>query len=51
MMKLPSPDTRRRARRAAAFGVLLGLLCSALPHDYREACRAVASICTGGFSP
>lgn len=45
------PDPKRRARRAALFGIALGLLCSALPHDYREACRAVASICTGGISP
>jgi len=49
-MTLP-PETRRRARRAAAFGVVLGLLCSALPPDYREVCRAVASVCTGGISP
>lgn len=46
-----SPETRRRARRAAAFGVVLGLLCSALPPDYREVCRAVASVCTGGITP
>lgn len=47
----PPPDPKRQARRAMLLGVVLGLLCSALPHDYREACRAVASICTGGITP
>lgn len=30
-------------------GVLLGLLCGLLPHDWQAPCRTVVNICTGGF--
>jgi hypothetical protein len=35
-------------KRAAAVGAMLALVCHLLPEEYREVCRALAAVCTGG---
>lgn len=52
---MPSPpdikaDLKRVARWAAVLGVLLGLLCPALPARYQAPCqvaRTLINVCTG----
>jgi hypothetical protein len=39
----------RRVLIAVALGASFALTCPLLPHDYQAACRALASICTGGY--
>ena len=46
----PKPSRKARAvRRAVVVGIVLAVVCQALPAEHRELCRAIASICTGGF--
>lgn len=35
-------------RRALIAGILLGLVCKMLPHDYQVPCAAIAKFCTLG---
>lgn len=44
-----STQQRKYIRRAALAGAVLALLCAALPPEYREPCRVLAAICTGGI--
>jgi len=41
-------DARRLYRYAATAGAVLAVLCHLLPHDYRAACNAIASLCGAG---
>lgn len=38
-------------RRAVLAGMLLALLCRALPVDYQTPCELLAQLCTGGVLP
>lgn len=40
---------RKHAAAGVVLGVVLGLICHALPPDYRVACETVLKICTGGL--
>lgn len=40
--------TRRHAAIGAVLGVILGLVCHALPPQYQTACHTILNICTGG---
>lgn len=48
-------DEERKARLkkwrryAMLVGALLAIICKSLPHDYQAVCKAIASLCTGGF--
>ncbi len=44
-------DTKRRKwrRYAVLFGVVLGVVCKSLPHEYQGPCDILMSICTGGY--
>lgn len=42
-------DLRRLRRHAAVVGVVLAILCHIVPPEYRAACDALASLCTGGL--
>lgn len=39
---------KKVARRAAAIGFVIGLICNFLPHEYRAVCHAIANVCMGG---
>jgi hypothetical protein len=39
---------RKHAAAGAVLGVILGLICHALPPHYQAACQTVLNICTGG---
>lgn len=41
--------TRKHAAAGAVLGVILGLICHALPPSYQVACHTVMKICTGGL--
>lgn len=41
--------TQKQKRIAALVGVVLGLVCHALPHEYQGPCRALIQVCTGGL--
>lgn len=40
-------DLRRLRRYFAIAGILLGIACHLVPAEYRSACDALASICSG----
>jgi hypothetical protein len=40
---------KRRRRIALLVGVVLALICHALPPDYRGPCETIAHICRGGL--
>lgn len=42
------PKTNWR-KRAVIAGIVIALVCKALPHDYQAVCQAVSTLCTGGF--
>lgn len=44
-------DARRLRKYAAAAGIVLAIACHLVPPDYRAACNALASLCTGGIAP
>jgi hypothetical protein len=39
----------KRVVKTAAVGVLLALVCRALPTEYQGPCETVLKICTGGL--
>ena len=41
--------TKRYRRIALLVGMMLGLVCHALPPDYRGPCDTIARICRGGL--
>lgn len=36
-------------KRAVLAGVIVALICKALPHDYQAVCQAVSTLCSGGL--
>jgi hypothetical protein len=44
-----SEDAKRTAKRSAAIGFVLAIICQLVPPDYRAVCDLIASVCRGGI--
>lgn len=42
-------EKKKWYKRAALFGLLLGLVCHALPPGYKAPCELLSKLCTGGL--
>ena len=45
---MTAPNKSRTKKIAAIVGVVLALVCQALPADYQKPCQTIAHLCTGG---